>query len=642
MAESSSVDSVKDIARIGEANYWDMQMGLADFEEQDWRERAEKIINRYLDERDKALAEASQDNLSKINILWSNTETLKAALGSGEGDSPNVRRRHADASPVAREVAEIVERVLSYSDDESDTEGTWDACLEDFLLPGRAVCWLEYEPTIETAEATIDPMTGLIVPEREFIAEQSCQFRHIHWDRYRQSPARSWKETTWVSRLHMMTRDDVAEQFGADMARRIPYQEVPAGMEKSTKAEKHTDALKKARVWEIWDGERMVQLFFVRGFPDLLGKTDDPYGLHDFFPMPEPAMAVRSNKSMVPTPEFTMYQDQAGELDRLTTRISRTIEGIKRRGVYDATFKDALQNLVNAADNQFYPVETWSEIMAKGGLAAVFMSEDIKPAVDALQVLYVQRAQLVQEIFETVGIADIMRGSTNPNETLGAQRLKAQFGSAKVRVRRKKVEKMKRDAYRLKAELVAEHYEPNVLQEISGLPVSAEAMALMRSERLKGYKIDVETDTTALEDEAETQERRTQFLGVVGELMTQFAPLAQQGPEMAKLASELVMFGLRGFKAGRQLEESVERALMSFAQGQGGQRQPSPEEIKAQIEQMKMQLEAQKLALQAAEMRQSGQIDLAKIGQDRAEMETDAMLELRRQNLDAMKAIGQA
>ena len=49
-----------------------------------------------------------------------------------------------------------------------------------------------------------------------------------------------------------------------------------------------------------------------------------------------------------------------------------------------------------------------------------------------------------------------------PHETLGAHQLKAQFGGNRLKKRQDAVQKWIRDNMRIKAELMAEHFEPEV------------------------------------------------------------------------------------------------------------------------------------------------------------------------------------
>ena len=54
----------------------------------------------------------------------------------------------------------------------------------------------------------------------------------------------------------------------------------------------------------------------------------------------------------------------------------------------------------------------------------------------------------------------------------------------------------------LKAELMVENLEPELLSRITGVPVSPEAVALMRDERLRNYRISIDTDESQAVDTA--------------------------------------------------------------------------------------------------------------------------------------------
>ncbi len=73
----------------------------------------------------------------------------------------------------------------------------------------------------------------------------------------------------------------------------------------------------------------------------------------------------------------------------------------------------------------------------------------------ALEKLYLARDQIKNVIYETTGISDILRGLTDPNETLGAQQIKTQWGSLRVQRKQAEVARFARDLFRLKAEIFA-------------------------------------------------------------------------------------------------------------------------------------------------------------------------------------------
>jgi hypothetical protein len=354
--------------------------------------------------------------------------------------------------------------------------------------------------------------------------------------------------------------------------------------------------LKKAEVWEVWDKQRRERVWIVKGHIKALRVDPDPYGLADFFPVAEPIVALADTETCIPAPEFHVYRDQADDLDEITARISRLTKALKRRGVYDQAIKE-LKRLARAGDNEFIPVENYASLTQKGGLQAAFQTEDVTAIAGVLNELYKQRDMLVQGIYEVSGIADIMRGSSDPNETLGAQQLKAQFGSQRLKKRQRAVQKWIRDLYKLKAEIIAEHFEPQVLQEMTGQQITPEVMELLRSDKLRSYRIDIETDSTVFED-AEAEKRTTvELLTAVGGFLQQAVAAIPQAPELAPLLFEMLSVGVRTFKNGKKLEDVIEQTAQAIEQKLANPPQPQGPPVdpaaqaKAEAEQRRITLE---------------------------------------------------
>ena len=71
----------------------------------------------------------------------------------------------------------------------------------------------------------------------------------------------------------------------------------------------------------------------------------------------------------------------------------------------------------------------------------------------------------------------------------------------RLRLRQEDIQKYIRDLFRIKAELIAENYEPEVLERITGISITDEMVEIMRNDKLRSYQIDVETDSTVFADE---------------------------------------------------------------------------------------------------------------------------------------------
>ena len=581
---------------LGSAQYWQMELDAADKAEDDWRRRAHHVIDRYRDERNIDMI-TSYDK--KFNILWSNTETLKGALFAKMA-KPDVRRRFPDGNPVTRQIAKVVERVLDYGMDVYGESKTVQSALEDYLLPGRGVVWVVYDPvfikeTIQTETLNEFGEVTITEVEEERVAEQRCYFEYVHWEDYRENVSKRPEDVNWKARRHLWTRDELRGRGFADESD-IPLNWSPDA--ESTDAQE--DIFKRAEIWEIWDKTTLKRYYISKGYPKILRECDDPYELEHFYPTPSPLVAVRTNNTNVPIPEFTLYQDQADELDRITTRITNLIEGLKRRGVYDASVPE-LSHLAEAGDNDFIPSENFASLAQKGGLANVFQQEDITPISTVLQGLYTQRQQILETIYEVTGISDLIRGSTKASETATAQQLKARFGSMRMRKRQEELETYIRDLFRIKAEIIAEHYEPEILQALTGLQVTPEMLQIMRDDKLRGYTIDVETDSTVFMDEEEEKRTRIEFLQTMGSYLERAISISNANPMLTPIAFQSLRFLVGAWKIGRDFEDTIdatEAQLMQQAQqAMQAPPQPSPEEImtkeRTQAELMKEQMKQQ-------------------------------------------------
>ena len=423
-----------------------------------------------------------------------------------------------------------------------------------------------------------------------------------------------------------MTRDDLREN-DFEEADKVPLNWSPDLSDKRADDKTIPDDLKRAEVWEIWDERTKHRYWIVKGHPKALRVDEDPYQLDGFWPVQEPLFATLGNDSLKPTPDYLQYEDQAKDLDEITARISVLTRALKRRGVYDSTVPE-LKRLARAGDNEFIPSDKMQQLASKGGLAAAFQTEDISITAGVLLELYKQRDQLIQAIFEVTGISDIMRGQSDANETATAQNIKAQFGSMRLKSRQREVQRWVRDGYRIKAELIVEHFEPQKLAEITGMGPNdqefQQAVQLLKSDR-RSYQIDIETDSTVFEDAEQEKQSRVELLTAMGGFAQQWLPVVQAAPEMMPLVGEMLAFGARGFKAARSLEDKIDEVMQAIQQRMANPQPPPPDPAVMKVEaemkrddqkhQMDMQGKQMDLQAKAADLQfkqQNAMIDITK------------------------------
>lgn len=558
---------------------WFTELDLADKHEKKWRERGRKVVERYRFEQE---AEGSQ-----FNILWANVETLRPNLYSST-PKPDVQRRYKDADPAGAIAAKILERALSFAVDDQDYDSVAGQVMMDYLLPGRGIARVRYKPTMGQ-EVTPDGST------LEVVVYEEAPIEYVNWERFRMSPAECWEEVRWVAFMSYMTRAELVRAFGK-VGGEVPLTIDGEGkrVENDSKREEGEDFYLRAEVWEVWDKEERHVCIVARGLEKYLLETDDPLQLRDFFPCPRPLYAVKTNGTMIPVPEFCLYQDQADELNTITARITRLVDAIKVRGFYNSQHKEAMQEALDSDENILIPIDNWTDFAEKGGADGAISWVPIEQMGKTLVHLYQKRSEIIQTIYELTGLSDIQRGASDPRETKGAQQLKAQFGTQRLAPRQREVAAFFRDLMRLQAEIIAEHFSPQTLALMTGLaddPQVAQAfeqaVAVLQSDTLRAFKIDVETDSTVLPDQMAEKQAVTEFLGACQAFVAGFGPMVQEGVIPLPVMKSLLLAASRRSKFGREVEASLMQMPDQMPQ------KPDPAQAKAQAEMQQAQAEMQ-------------------------------------------------
>jgi hypothetical protein len=268
--------------------------------------------------------------------------------------------------------------------------------------------------------------------------------------------------------------------------------------------------------------------------------------------------------------------------------------------VYDGSSDEdgVLQRLVDSNDNYFAGYKGFQALQEKGGLQNVFQAVDIQPISSVLQNLYVQRQQTIDTIFEVTGISDLVRGFSSKVATATEKELQAQFSNLRFERLQRMVNRNIRDTLGIMAEIISEHFEPELLMQMSGIDLPSEqdrqeaeqaaqqaqeaaqqaqqqgqqappipevpevsidqVIQVLRSDKARSFNIDVESRATRAADEGREREQRLAFVSVINGLLTNVLPAAQANPTILPFVKEMVLFAARGFKVGRQLEESLE------------------------------------------------------------------------------------
>jgi hypothetical protein len=613
--------------------YQDWYNTIAQYERtfKEWEGRAEKIVKRYRDDQ------RSRNNpQAKFNILWSNVQTITPAIFA-RLPRPDVSRRFRDNDPIGRVASMMLERALDYEITHyGDYKSAMNQTVQDRLLGGRGTAWVRYEPHIVGEEAgddepedgwqltedTDDAETegGIYREDQERIEYECAPVDYVHWRDFGLTVARTWEEVTAIWRKVYLGRPALVERFGEELGNKIPLDTKPETSK--TFNEKMGEGAKEACIYEIWDKTSGEVIWLSKSMGEILDVKADPLKLENFWPCPKPLFSTLTTDSLIPIPDYVLYQDQARQLDTLADRIDGFIQALKVRGVYDAS-EPALGRLFTEGENNtLIPVKNWGAFAEKQGMQGAINLVDIAPIASALQMSYQAMDQVKGQIYEIMGIADIQRGQTDPNETLGAQIIKSNNAAGRLKTMQHAVVDFATELLSIKAQIICNHFTDDTIVKISGAQqlskqdqaLIPQALELLRNEAAKNFRVEVTSDSMIFQDEQQEKADRMEFLQAMGQFFQQAVPMANAVPETTPMLMEMLKFAVTAFKAGKGLEGLIDETADKFReQAKAAEGQPKPPTPEQQKMQMQLQIEQAKLQAAQAEAQQKSQLEQQKM-----------------------------
>jgi len=121
---------------------------------------------------------------------------------------------------------------------------------------------------------------------------------------------------------------------------------------------------------------------------------------------------------------------------------------------------------------------------------------------------------------------------------------------------------------------------PEEDQKIIKEPTVEEVEGMMRQDAARGFRIDVESDSTIRADLGRNQANMTQFLTASAAYWQSVGPMLMKAPNAAESALELYAAFARNFKLGKQAEDAVDRMADDARTAAKAPPQPTPEQMK--------------------------------------------------------------
>jgi hypothetical protein len=352
---------------------------------------------------------------------------------------------------------------------------------------------------------------------------------------------------------------------------------------------------------------------------------------------------VETTGNLVPVPIYKSYQGLAEDLEDVSRRIAALVRAMRWRGAYlDPNMGDFLSKFEDVEDGAMLPVDN-PAAMAGGGLDKAFWFQPIEVLAQVLSGMYEARERIKQAIYEITGISDIVRGASMASETATAQQIKAQWGSLRIQKMQREVQRFVRDLLRMKAEIIAEKFQPATIFAMAGMtipsaaemqmqamqaqaqgqpppapqPSAEDVIAFMRDNTLRDYRVDIETDSTIRADLTSEQQNIAQFVQGFGTFIQSIGPAVQAGFVPQKDAATLLKSFARSFKLGRDAEDAIESL---------GEAQPPPQADPAQAQQAQAQADQQAAQMKAQADQQIAQMKM-QADQQMAQMKAQAEAE---------------
>ena len=617
--------------------------------------------------------------------------------------------------------------------------------------------------TIEPEQET--PEEEKLIDTGDRIIRESTPVDFVEWLDFFSFPirARTWTEVTSIGKRIYLSRDQAIRRFGPTIGKGIPLEKDNRGDRTQNTTLQASDH-DKCQVYEIWSKDDEKVYWVAVGYEYLCDRKDDPLNLENFYPVPRPLYANGTNNTLIPVPDFIQYQDQAIQVDELTQRIAMLTKACKMAGVYNAAAKD-IQRLFNESiENELIPVDDWAAFAEQGGVEGNWSLMPVQVIKDVINELMVVKQKQIEEMDRLTGLNDILRGTSDPRETLGGVRLKTNNTGTRLTHRQNEVARFARDTVRIMADIMSQHFSPQSLIEVSGalyeeglgpddmpsltsltqptppppqpqpgLPGSlgqrppvgqspppaaapgmqpgmpptgaptpvapgsaqppstpgsnvvpfrpgmppgapppagmppsgpppltgqvlppippqvqakmqaqqriAGAIMLLRDERLRGFRVDIEVDSTIFADAAQEKADRTEFVTRVTQFISQAAQLGAQVPPAVPLLGKLLAFAARGYRIGRDLEMAIEEftdqaAQMAQQHAQQQAQQPSPIQAKLAIEKQKADAQIQGIQLKTKSEAMGAQAEVQRQQLENQGDQQEAQVDLAAKQVD--------
>lgn len=401
---------------------------------------------------------------AELDLFWASFEILKPAVYA-RPPQPVVAPLFKDGKQLTNTTAELLERCAVSTFKRTGINEVMLHLRDDLLFAGRGAPWVRHE--IEDGQHRV-------------CVEHKDRLDFLH------EPARKWKEVGWVAAGEWLTKADMRKRFRKTSGDAYKDAKYSLAKDDERRDVENRSTTKKCKVWEVWH-KADQRVYWVTECVDVLLDSGEPHlDLTGFYPCPKPAYATLKRRSLIPAPDWERYAVHFSKISELTRRIYSLLDRVRMKGLIPAggDVGEAVEALISddRDDTMLIPVPQAAMMKDGGGFVQWLPLVEL---AEAIQGLIASRAQLIQDFYQLSGISDIMRGATEAEETLGAQQLKSQFGSVRVREKSAELQRVGADTVEIASQIIAQKFPQDQMLEMSQMDIPTKADIAKRIKQIE-------------------------------------------------------------------------------------------------------------------------------------------------------------
>ena len=507
----------------------------------------------------------------KQNIFWSSIETLKPFLYFKQ-PKPYIERKEKTDNTTHNYACQILEKALCNCLDKFDFDSMIKYARNDFLIGGTGIIIERYVPKF--ASIIDDEGKCFEIKTDENVVSEYVNPVNFICDI---DKVGTWEDCTWFAIKQYMSFDEVVANFGEEFRNLL--------FDYSLK-----DA-KSIEIFEVWDKKTSSVMYISKTLPHNFLKVIHKDKMSDiFFPIPKPLFATTTNDSIIPIPDYVQIKPLLDELDGVTARMEKTMKALKISGCYDNAFPE-LANILNK-DTTLVGVSDFDRLKSAGGIKNIVDFMPIEQYITALQTLASRRKDLVDAIYEITGVSDIMRGSSNANETATAVNKKTNFGTLRNQDRQNDMNRFISEVFKIKAEYICEYFDSDKLlsflpQNEQSLSEAIQAVAILKNDKLRDMVLGIESDITYNEGEKKAQ--NIEAVTSIHTIIAQAFDVVSKQPALLGLYRQMIASIVSCLSNARQYESILSQCFDKIAQEFAAPDEPVAQQPNPQLLALQMQ-----------------------------------------------------